>query len=395
MSWKQLKALTEQRGQALADMKALLKKAEDEKRDLTADENTQFAELNTRSEGLKTQIERYEQAQKLEGELAQRNGGEQRAGREDVNTPEQTAEQDATEARSAFNEFCRTGEIRATNTITTATGGGAYVPKTVLGVEGVAKLGNSLKACHSFYGMPAIEVSGKGSFSVPVIDLADGGEVAGDAEAEELGNRTDSSVLLNVTTYNSKPQWLDNGIVTIASYDAAGSLVPTLQVACDRGEEAAWFTASITTNANKTAAVETAVASTVSYGDLSKLLFALGAYAIGRCAYLVSMSVLAAMHGMTDSNGRPVDKLTKDGSGQYFWDGVPVFATTALSAIADGNYVAAVLNCDAARIAASQPWVKRYDQNSGRPNQTGFDLLQYAAFGVKAGAVKLLKVKAA
>jgi HK97 family phage major capsid protein len=171
--------------------------------------------------------------------------------------------------------------------------------------------------------------------------------------------------------------------------------VPVLQVACERGEEAAFYAASITTNANKTAARETANASKVVFSDLSALLFDLGAYSVGRCAYLVSTSMLAAMHSMTDDNGYPINKLTKDGSGQFYWDGVPVFPTTALEAIADGKYVAAAINVDACRIAASQPWVNRYDQNSARPNQTGFDYLQYAAFGIKSGAVKLLKVKSA
>jgi len=43
--WQKIKQFNEERGQALADMKALLQKANDEKRDLTAEENTSFDTL--------------------------------------------------------------------------------------------------------------------------------------------------------------------------------------------------------------------------------------------------------------------------------------------------------------------------------------------------------------
>lgn len=377
--WQKIKQLNEEIAALEAEGRALLQKGETEKRDLTGDESKAFDGIAAKIAAKRAELQRYQSLSIQNAAAATFMIG---------NDPKD-------EARQAFNEFCRTGEIRATNTITTSTAGGAFVPKQVLALESVAKLGNSLKACHLYYGIPAIEVSGKVSFSAPVIDMDDGDELAGDADGESQASGTPGSVVLNVTTHNSKAQWMDNGVVTAQSYDAAGSLVPVLRVACERGEEAAWYDASITTAGNKAAALETAAASKVTYADMSALLFSLGAYALGRTAYLVSMSLLAAMHSMTDDQGRPLGKLTKDGSGQYFWDGVPVFPTTELEAIADGKYVAAVINADACRVAASQPWVNRYDQTAGRPNQTGYDYLEYAAFGVKSGAVKLLKVKTA
>lgn len=386
--------MEEERGEKLVAMKAILDAQSTEKRaDLSPDDAAKFDALHAEAEALTRNIERAQKIGNLEtAATASTKAPEQRIGREDVNVPEQVQ---AAEQRTAFNEFCRSGELRASNTITTTTGSGAYVPKEVVGIESVAKLANSLKAAQAFYGVPAIPINGKVVISVPVLNLTDGDALAGDTDGESMSTNTDASITLTAATYNSKCQWLDNGVITAQSYDAASSLVPVLRVACERGQEAAFYTASIMTAGMKAAALETSSASVVSAGDLSALLFGLGAYAIGRCAYLVSMSMLAAMHSMADTTGRPVNKLTKDANGVFYWDGVPVFPTTNLEAIADGKYVAAAINVDACRVAASTAWVNRYTQNSARPNQTGFDYLQYAAFGVKSGAVKLLKVKAA
>src|SRR5438045_2607486 len=117
MNWIKIKQLTEERGQALTDMKAILKKADDEKRDLTADENTKFDELNTKAEQRKADIDRYETAKRLDAEVTQRQQEQrQQPGRDDVNTPEQQADERAREYRSQFVSFLRGGstvELRA------------------------------------------------------------------------------------------------------------------------------------------------------------------------------------------------------------------------------------------------------------------------------------------
>jgi hypothetical protein len=100
MSWQIIKRLNEERGEALAQMKALLKKAEDEKRDgkardLTPEENTQFDALNAKAEQRKLDVEKYETTSALEKELAAQGKGEQRAGRDNLNTPEQAVAEKA------------------------------------------------------------------------------------------------------------------------------------------------------------------------------------------------------------------------------------------------------------------------------------------------------------
>ena len=68
--WQHLKKLREERADALGRMKAILKKSQDEKRDLTEADNKEFDELNSKAEQRQQEIERYERAQNLEADLA-------------------------------------------------------------------------------------------------------------------------------------------------------------------------------------------------------------------------------------------------------------------------------------------------------------------------------------
>src|SRR4051794_26584651 len=120
--WQRIKALREERGQFLADMKAILTKAETEKRDLTPEENTRFDELNAKAETRKSDIDRYETAQRLEADLAQK-GGEQRVGRDDISTPESQADAAAKEYRSQFVNWVRTGQIPEQRALTVTSQG--------------------------------------------------------------------------------------------------------------------------------------------------------------------------------------------------------------------------------------------------------------------------------
>jgi HK97 family phage major capsid protein len=90
--WQKIKQLKEERGQYLADAKAIIKKAEDEQRDLSAEDNAKLDELNAKAEARTADIARYERTQALDVELSRQ--GEQRGqpGRDDVNPDEQRTE---------------------------------------------------------------------------------------------------------------------------------------------------------------------------------------------------------------------------------------------------------------------------------------------------------------
>jgi HK97 family phage major capsid protein len=132
MNWATIKRLNEERGAALAEMKTILTKAETEKRDLTAEENTAFDALNTKAEQRKADIDRYEQAKALEADLA--NKGQQRAGREDLNTPEGQAEAKAKEQRAQVDAYLRTGTLAPAETrALTVSGAGVVGDRTMYG----------------------------------------------------------------------------------------------------------------------------------------------------------------------------------------------------------------------------------------------------------------------
>lgn len=80
--WQQVKAFREQQAKALADAKAIMSKAETEKRSMTAEETTQFDTLCGEAESRKADIERIERAMALDSEINKRSGNQ--PGRDDT-----------------------------------------------------------------------------------------------------------------------------------------------------------------------------------------------------------------------------------------------------------------------------------------------------------------------
>jgi len=114
MLWKIIKRLREERAQIIAKMQAMLKKANDETRDLSDTESGKFDELNQKAEALKSKIEQHEQVAQLE---AEQRASDQGAGRQDTppggdrpDTGEtRTADQIDEQRAAAFDRFLRGG----------------------------------------------------------------------------------------------------------------------------------------------------------------------------------------------------------------------------------------------------------------------------------------------
>ena len=202
MNWQQIKALNEQRGQALADMKSILKTAEDEKRDLNGDENTKFDGLNKRAEDIKSTIDRYEQAKKLDSELAERR--QQQPGREDVNTPESQADDRANEARSQFISYLRTGTLPSQeNRALTVSGVGVVGPR--------AYYDQLIKSLNTFSGVrdagaTVLPTSDGNDLTVPrADDTSNIGQIVGEAvEDNTEADPTLTSITLKAYKFDSK-----------------------------------------------------------------------------------------------------------------------------------------------------------------------------------------------
>lgn len=89
MSWQERKRKAEERAKKLHEMRAVLDKAQEEKRSLNDDENKKFDALHDEAEGLAKEIQRLDQMDEAEKRSQDIDGRdeptrEQRAGREDV-----------------------------------------------------------------------------------------------------------------------------------------------------------------------------------------------------------------------------------------------------------------------------------------------------------------------
>lgn len=129
---KNIIELRQDRAKAIADSRAILDKAEAEKRSLTAEEEGQYQKFDTDIDNLTKEIDREEKLQAREreqGELEQRAKGdkekENKPETEDRANPRTTAEY-----RAAFEKFLRSGSNALTNTeiramqVDSETGGG-------------------------------------------------------------------------------------------------------------------------------------------------------------------------------------------------------------------------------------------------------------------------------
>lgn len=202
MSWQQIKRLNEERGQHLADMKAMLKTAEDEKRDLTTEEDVKFNELNTAAESKKSQAERYQKASDLERSITSTSTDKRHlVGRDDINTTEQRNEQEQNETRAAIDKYLRTGQIE-TRAITVS---GA-------GVVGDRPIYNQLvTAIKTFAGVrqagaTILPTTDGNDLSVPTSDdTSNTGQIVGEATTDNTeAEPTVGNIALKAYKFDSK-----------------------------------------------------------------------------------------------------------------------------------------------------------------------------------------------
>jgi HK97 family phage major capsid protein len=333
MSWQIIKRLNEERGEALGQMKALLKVSEDEKRDLTEAENKAFNDLNTKAEQRKLDVEKYERTSALEKELAAQGKGEQRAGRDDLNTPEAAVAQKAKEQRAAFDKYLRSGkselgpeETRAL----TVTGAGVvgdrpFYDQLVLGMKAYAGVRQA--------GATIIPTSDGNSFTIPGFDdTSNTGILVGEgSDSESENDPATNTVTLNSFKFDSTWIKLSIELIQDAAYPVEATI---LNMASERigralntytttgtgtGQPEGFITAA---SVGKTAALTNAVA----YEEIIDFVHSLDA------AYRNTGKAVVQMH---DTTLAAIRKL-KNGNGQYIWQ---AGAAGAPANILDYGYV--------------------------------------------------------
>lgn len=303
--WQKIKALREERGQFQADMKAIMKTAEDEKRDMTAEESTKFDELHGKFEARNQDISRYERLQSNDAQLADK--GEQRAGRDDINTPEQ-ADEVAKEYRSQFGKFLRGAsplELRAL----TVSGQGVVGPR-----EFSAEI---VKAMKSFAGVldagaEVITTTDGNPLTIPTVDdTSNTGRLVG--EATTNSNTTEPTLgTVTLGAYKFDSDWIKVSIELMR--DAGYSVEAAIQqIAAERIGRV--FNSYSTTGTGsgqpqgllgaatvgKTAALNTAI----SADEIIDLIHSVdSAYRnSGRARFMLSDTLLASLRKLKDENG--------------------------------------------------------------------------------------------
>lgn len=310
--WQRIKQLKEERGQFLADMKAILTKAETEKRDITAEESTRFDDLNSKAEARKADIDRYESAKALEAELSQRQ--EQRAGRDAVNTPEQQVEQRATEQRAQVDSYLRTGTIAPAETRALTISGA--------GVVGDRPVYNTLvSAIKTFAGVrqagaTIISTSDGNDLAVPTSDdTSSTGQIVGEATTDNteveptVGNLTlkaykfDSKwIKVSLEMLQDAAYPLENYILGIAGERIGRSYNTFATTGSGSGQPKGFLVAG-------TAGLTAAANNAVSYDELVDFVHTIDA------GYRNSPNFRLQFH---DTTLAAIRKL-KDGSGRYIF----------------------------------------------------------------------------
>ncbi len=324
--WQKIKELREQRGQALADMKGILNKAETEKRELTAEESGKFDELNTQAEARKADIDRYERAKALEAELGNKPP-EQRAGRDDVNTPEQKADQQTKEQRAQFDRYLRTGVLPTGETRALTVSG--------TGVVGDRPVYDQLVVALKSYagvreaGATILPTSDGNDLTVAKADdTSNTGQIVGEATQDDTEvDPSLGSVTLKAYKFDSK--WikvslemlqdtaypLESYIFNIAGERIGRAMNTYTTVGTGVAQPAGFLTAG-------TLGKTTASAAGFAYEELLDLIHSIDA------GYRNSPNFRLAFH---DTTLAAIRKL-KDGSGRYIFDaGTPGAPSSVLS----------------------------------------------------------------
>ncbi|MEM7806495.1 MAG: phage major capsid protein [Planctomycetota bacterium] len=209
--WQEIKKLQEQRNQVLADMKAILTTAEDEKRELTDDESSRFDTLNTDAERIKTDVERRERVYAVEQSVDAdgrdpRREERSRAGRGDIdgNQPEEQREADDEVERRAIENYLRGSPINEEEQrALTITGMGVVGDRTVYSqlVESMKMFAGVRQA-----GATVLATDTGNDLDVPTSDdTSNTGQIVGEGVTNNtVADPTMSTVTLGAFKFDSK-----------------------------------------------------------------------------------------------------------------------------------------------------------------------------------------------
>jgi HK97 family phage major capsid protein len=314
MSWQQIKQLKEERGQVLADMKSLLKKAEDEKRDLSAEEDGKFNEFNTRAEQIKTDLERRERIAQIERDAGDAKGNDEtrtQPGREDTNRRSTEADEKAQEQRAQVQSYLRTGLLPPQEQRAVTVSGTGVVGDRIMYDElvKVMKSYSGVRAAGAF----VIPSSDGNEFGIPTADdTSNEGQIVGEGATDNTeADPNLGSVTVKPVRFDSKWIKVSYELLQDASYNVEQYI---LNIAGERIGRAFNRFSTVGTGTGQPQGVVTAAGvgktaastSAIAYEELLDLQHSLDAAYRANPAFrfMLHDTTLAACRKLKDSSGR-------------------------------------------------------------------------------------------
>lgn len=299
------------------------------------------------------------------------------------------------EFKRALSGWANTGNMdRRFATITTATSGGILLPKAVIEPE-VVTADNAFREAMALAGGRPVQTAGTGDLTLPVLDADAGGVVAENANAETENEPDVGGIRLTPKTFQSGSAWFSNQQLAAVDFDLAGYIGSELVYAKELGLESA-IAASIIADAAITQVVTTATTTGLSYVNLVDLNRKLPKRYDRQKAIVLNSVAYAAVEKLVGSDGHPV--LVKDPQNEQLlrFNGTPVVRSDYFEAFGATKVVGCLVSFLGFKLRdVTQQNLARYTQVPSRPNQTGFNLFSYHAWGYTAAAVAKLRTPAA
>lgn len=294
----------------------------------------------------------------------------------------------------AVNDWARSGNMdRRFATITTATNSGILLPKTVA-TPITPTYVNVLREAHNVLGVDPVSTASTEELDYPVLSATAGGQVAENAGAE-TENEPDlaNSIKLICKTYQSGTCYFSNMQLAATSFDLYAATLPSLAFSKELGLEST-IVAGIVADATITQIVPQATDAGFTYGNLVSLNRALPKKYDFLKVIVLSKDAYTAAEALVDSQGRPIlTYVDPQRTSLKFFNGTPVLRSDFLQAMGTAGhitgFVASLLGFKLRD--AGQAQVTRYTQVPAKPNQTGFNLFAYHAYGYDVNAMATLK----
>lgn len=379
---------------------AVIEKAKTEKRDLTdaerADNETRFARL----EAIK---KLNDDEKRLAGlHAVELFGAMASTGADPKAKVEMAANKTGREALvKAVEHYIRTGDRSTYDTfaITTSTGSGVLLPKSVAPPVTIRRIFNPIFAALAAYGYTPLLTQGTETISVPVFDdsAVDAVTTTEGATSETTGPGDPSAangdagvagIQLGASLFDSGVVWNSNTQLSAITYDLLGYLNPMLDKRIDHKQATKWC-AQVVTNA--TAYVGSAPTGIV-YTDLTGWVHALKPEYRVDGVFIINDSLLQSVENLVDTLGRPLYRQSIADNVPDTLMGYPVFVTDQFHVPAANQISGMFASAEALKVrVVENKRLVRYANIPTHPDQVGLQEFVNADFGFVPQGVRTFK----